>query len=247
MKIYKSFIITFLLLFSSIIIYAESIKINDDIELIEISEGFYMHKALYAFPGSNDKFPSNGMLVIKNNRALMIDTPFTLEQTEIICNYLEDSLNVEVEFFIGGHSHADCIGGMEYFKNSKTKTILNIRTKDICLEKGLPLPEITYDSLYVIDFHGIKAECHYFGGGHTIDNTIVYFPESQILFGDCLIKSLDSKNLGNLQEAVICEWIPTVEKIISTLGPIKYVIPGHGDYGSDELLKHTIKLVEQFK
>ncbi|MBP7508282.1 MAG: subclass B1 metallo-beta-lactamase [Prolixibacteraceae bacterium] len=247
MKIIKFLVSTVVLLFTGLIIYAGNIKIYDDIELIEISEGFYIHKALYAFPGTNAKFPSNGIIVIKNGKALMIDTPVTLEQTEIICNYLKDSMNVEVEFFIGGHSHSDCIGGMNYFKNSSTKTILNVRTKNICLEKGLPLPDITYDSLYIIDFHGIKAECHYFGAGHTVDNTVVFFPESKILFGDCLIKSLDSQNLGNLQEAVVCEWIPTIEKIISTLGPIKYVIPGHGDYGSDELLKHTIKLVEQFK
>ena len=244
---FKFLILIVVLLFTSVFIYAGTIKINDDIEFIEIAEGFYVHKALYALPNTNGKFPSNGMIVIKNGKALMIDTPFTLEQTETICNYLKDSMNVEVEFFIGGHSHADCIGGMEIFKNTNTKTILNIRTKNICLEKGLPLPDVTFDSLYVIDFQGIKAECHYFGGGHTIDNTVVFFPEAKILFGDCLIKSLDSQNLGNLQEAVVCEWKSTVDKIISTLGPIKYVIPGHGNYGSDELLKHTIRLVEKYK
>lgn len=247
MKLLKSLIITFLLLFSGIIIYAKSIKISDDIELIEISEGFYMHKTLYAFPGTSGKFSSNGMIVLRDGKAIMIDTPVTIEQTEAICKFLKDSMDVEVELFIGGHFHVDCIGGIEYFKNSTTKTILNIRTKNICLEKGLPIPDITYDSLYVIDFHGIKVECHYFGGGHTIDNTVVFFPESQILFGGCLIKSLDSKNLGNLQDAVVSEWKQTVEKIISTLGTIKYVIPGHGDFGSDELLMHTIKLVEQYK
>lgn len=247
MKFIKFFLLIQLLLCSGIVLNAKVININDDIQLIEISEGFYMHKALYALPETSGKFPSNGMLVIKNGKALMIDTPYTIEQTEIICNYLKDSMNVEIEFFIGGHSHADCIGGMDYFKNFDTKTILNIRTKNICIERGLPLPDITYDSLYVINFHGIKTECHYFGGGHTIDNTVVFFPESQILFGDCLIKSLDSQNLGNLKEAVVCEWIPTVEKIISTLGPIKYVVPGHGDFGTDELLRHTIRLVEQYK
>lgn len=239
--------IVILILFS-LTVQGENIRINQDIELIEISEGFYVHKAISSLPGSSFKFSSNGMLVIKNGKALIIDTPVTIEQTETIYNFLKDSMGVVmVETFIGGHFHIDCIGGMDFFKRIGVKTILNERTKQKCINLNLPLPDFTYDSIYAFNFEGIIVECHYFGGGHTADNTVVFFPESRILFGDCLIKSLDSPNLGNLQDAVVSEWKPTVEKIIKTLSPIKCVVPGHGDFGNDELLRHTIRLVEQQK
>jgi metallo-beta-lactamase class B len=224
----------------------QNIRINDDIELIKISDGFYMHQTLV---NSHEfgRFASNGLLVIKNGRAFMIDTPVTNETTAKIAKYLKDSMDVEIKLFTGGHFHVDCIGGMEFLKSSGVKTFLNKRTMNKCIEKNLPLPDTTFVENYFLNFEGIPVECRFVGGGHSADNIIVYFPDQKILFGGCLVKSVGSPNLGNLQDAVVGEWKTTIQRIIDLYPSTKFVIPGHGDYGGIELLYHTIELVDSYQ
>ncbi|HSP88373.1 MAG TPA: hypothetical protein VLN45_09590, partial [Ignavibacteriaceae bacterium] len=83
--------------------------------------------------------------------------------------------------------------------------------------------------------------CCYFGKAHTSDNIVVWITEEEILFGGCMIKSLNSSK-GNLADANVNEWANTVEKIKKKFNSAKMVIPGHGDYGGIELLDYTIKL-----
>jgi metallo-beta-lactamase class B len=62
-----------------------------------------------------------------------------------------------------------------------------------------------------------------------------------------LIKSINSKGLGNLSDAVVNDWDMTVEKVMKDYPEIQTVIPGHGDFGGIELLTHTIELVDKEK
>ncbi|MCT4645297.1 MAG: subclass B1 metallo-beta-lactamase, partial [Carboxylicivirga sp.] len=74
-----------------------------------------------------------------------------------------------------------------------------------------------------------------------------WLPKQKILFGGCLIKSIHSKGLGNLSDAVVDDWDTTVEQLMFAYPDAKIVIPGHGNYGDAELLSHTIVLVKEFK
>jgi metallo-beta-lactamase class B len=205
-----------------------------------------MHQTMVNTPEFG-RFSSNGLLVIKNGKAFMIDTPVTNETTAKIATYLKDSMNVEIQLFTGGHFHVDCIGGMEYLKTADVKTFLNKRTKIKCIENKLPLPDTTFDESYFFNFEGIPVECRFVGGGHTADNIIAYFPDQKILFGGCLVKSANSPNLGNLKDAVVGEWKATIQQIINLFPSVKFVIPGHGDLGGIELLYHTIELVDNYQ
>jgi len=222
----------------------KNIHVADNIELIGLADGFYMHQTIDNIPGFG-KVSSNGLLAIKNQKAFMIDSPSSPETTAKLFGYLKDSMNVDLILFTGGHFHVDCIGGMGYLKSAGVKTFLNQRTKAKCNELNLPLPDTTYDRSYFFNFEGIPVECRYLGGGHTADNCVVYFPNQQILFGGCLIKSAASTSPGNLQDAVVGEWKSTVQQIIDLYPSVKIVIPGHGDLGGADLLNHTIALVDQ--
>ncbi len=86
-----------------------------------------------------------------------------------------------------------------------------------------------------------------FGGGHSVDNITVYLPDQKILFGGCLIKNLAATDIGANGESVLQEWDVTVQRILKTYqGPLT-VIPGHGNWGSEALLVHTVKLAVQKK
>jgi metallo-beta-lactamase class B len=224
----------------------QPIKVNSDIELIKLGDGFYVHTTWFDFPGYG-RTPSNGLILIKNGKALMIDTPVTNEQTEALYNYLKNSMHAIITKVIVGHSHSDCLGGLSYLHNQNVESISGEKTKKICVSQGLPIPRVTFSESMEFQFEGEKVSCRYFGGGHTIDNIVVYFPGSKVLFGGCLIKSLSSKGLGNIQEAVIDDWDKTVIKVRNEYPEARYVIPGHGEFGDTRLLTHTIGLVEQYR
>ena len=220
-----------------------TITINEDIRLEKIGGGLYVHTTRFTFSGIR-RFPSNGILLIKNHKALMVDTPNSNEQTEILYNYLKDSMKATVNKIIVGHSHSDCMGGLSFLHKMDVESIASERTKAICINRNLPVPKTTFSDSLSINFEGCHVICFYPGGGHTIDNIVVYFPESQVLFGGCLIRSLKTNNLGFTGEAVISEWDHTVKKIKNTFPDIKAVIPGHGEWGGTGLLNHTIQLVK---
>jgi metallo-beta-lactamase class B len=221
------------------------IKISDDIYLYHVKDSVFVHLT-YESSEQFGRFSSNGLIFIKNGEAVMIDTPMGNEKTEIIHQYLIKNFNVKIKKLIIGHFHDDCLGGLEYVQSKGIESIASTLTVDKCHELNLPIPSKSFSDSLSFDFHGERVVCRYLGGGHTADNITVWFPNQQILFGGCLIRSMQTQNLGNLADAVVIDWALTVKEVIRKSPNVKIVIPGHGNWGGDELLYHTISLVDKF-
>ena len=224
----------------------ERIVIDDDIQLIHLKDSVYVHVTWHHLDDFG-RFPSNGLIVIRNGQALMIDTPMDNDKTERLTNYLKESMSVDLVKLIIGHFHDDCLGGLGYLQSIGIESIANAMTIEKCKEIGLPVPSTSFIDSLTFDFNGEQIESRYFGAGHSFDNITVWIPSEKILFGGCLIKSIDSNGLGNLSDAVVDDWDMTVEKVLKEYPEIKTVIPGHGDIGGIELLTHTIELVDKEK
>jgi metallo-beta-lactamase class B len=74
---------------------------------------------------------------------------------------------------------------------------------------------------------------------------IVYFPKRKILFGGCMIKSLDSKDAGYTADADMQKWPRSVERVLAKYKDAKIIVPGHGNWGGIQLVKHTIQLLDK--
>lgn len=241
----KSLLSIWTVLLLAINLFANTtIKINDDIQLIDLGDQFYLHQSMNTTDAG--RYSANGLLVIKNNKAILIDTPASVADTKAIYNFVQDSLGAKISLFIGGHYHEDCIGGMSFLKEQGVECILGSKTKEKCIEFALPLPSKTFDDSLAIHFENCDLICSYFGGGHTLDNIVVYFPEKQLLFGGCLVKNMASTTMGNIADAVPDEWGNSIKKILARYTDLKIVIPGHGDYGDAKLLSHTLDLTTRY-
>ena len=118
-------------------------------------------------------------------------------------------------------------------------------TIDLAKANGKPVPRHGFtDSLRLV-LGGETVECHYLGGGHTADNIVVWIPSEKILFAGCMVKDVHSKGLGNLSDANLEEWLPTIQKVTARFPDARIVIPGHGQIGGKEILEHTSKLLKQ--
>ena len=245
----KRFFVVLLLLFMSVFVFAQEnlkITINKDVQLIQLEDSIFIHKTWSELEDFG-RFFSNGLIIVKNGEALMIDTPMDNEKTEVLINYLKDSMSIKVTKLIIGHFHDDCLGGLDYLQKMGVESIANAMTIEKCKELGLPIPSTPFTDSLLVDFNGELLECRYFGAGHTADNIIVWLPSRQILFGGCLIRSMQAKNLGNITDAKISDWDTTVSKVIKKYPNIKTVVPGHGKFSGADLLYHTAELVKEAK
>jgi metallo-beta-lactamase class B len=222
----------------------QKFSVSDDIELIKLSEKAYVHVSISEIAGFG-KVSSNGLVLVNDGEAFLFDTPVTDYQTETLVTWLADSLKACVSTFIPNHWHSDCLGGLEYLHSKGIKSFANQLTAVLAKENGKPVPQQSFIDSLRLSLHGIDIYCHYLGGGHSVDNIVAWIPSEKILFGGCMVKDIHSNGLGNLSDAKIEEWLPTIQKVTAKFPNAKIIIPGHGQIGGKELLEHTQMLLQK--
>ncbi len=60
-----------------------------------------------------------------------------------------------------------------------------------------------------------------------------------------MILSMGHKRPGYIADANLVEWPNSVERIKDKYKDAKIVIPGHGDWGDNQLISHTIDILNK--
>jgi metallo-beta-lactamase class B len=235
-----------LLLFTFVVIHLtgicqkkdESIIICKNLELIKISESAYIHVSYNVLPHYG-RVSANGLILINKNNAFLFDTPGTDSLTMVLINYLKEHMGLSISGFIPNHWHSDCMGGLGYVLSQNIESYANQKTIENARKEGLPLAKHSFqDSLRLLLDDKI-IDCYFPGAAHTTDNIVVWIPSEKILFPGCMIKSLNSTDLGNVADGDLNAYPATIEKLIRKFKTAEIVIPGHGKAGSLDLLYHT--------
>jgi len=221
----------------------QRIKVSDDIELIKLSEHAYVHVSYAEIPPYG-RVASNGLVFINGGEAFLFDTPVTDSQTKDLVSWIKDNLKLKVVGFVPNHWHRDCMGGLGYLQSLKIRSYANQKTIDIARSKHLPIPAYGFKDSLQLKLGNKLIKCYYFGAAHTLDNIVVWIPSEKILFPGCMIKSMDSKNLGNTADGDLSAYPKTINKLINKFPSAKIVIPGHGAFGGFELIRHTKELLK---
>ncbi|WP_163932745.1 DIM/SIM/IMP family subclass B1 metallo-beta-lactamase [Paraferrimonas sp. SM1919] len=228
-----------------IVLFSFLASANEEIpslEINEISKGVFLHKS-YSLVNGWGLVSSNGLVVVNNRKAFIVDTPWSEQDTEKLVNWIR-SKNYSLLGSISTHSHEDRTAGIKWLNGQSIATYATELTNSILLKEGKEQARHSLKGNDVELANGL-LEVFYPGGGHTIDNVVVWLPKSNILFGGCFVRSLESKGLGYTGEAHIDQWAISAENTISKYPKAKTVIPGHGEIGNIELLKHTKFLAEK--
>ncbi len=220
---------------------AESIRISNDIFVQPIAEGVWVHTTYYNLP-EYGRCPANGLVVVDGQEALLIDLPWTDEQTAALFDWIARSQGAAVKTVVPTHFHQDCMGGLAEAHRRKATSYALDKTIEIARQQHLPVPQIPYHYRTMVRGGGTVALATYYGAGHTTDNVVAWLPKQGILFGGCLIKSLDAQSLGNTKDGDLAAYPTTLRKVQVAYRHAKIVVPGHGDWGSPELIEHTLKL-----
>ena len=116
-------------------------------------------------------------------------------------------------------------------------------TIDIAKSHNLPIPSHGFKDSIQLELGDKLINCYYFGAAHSLDNIVVWIPSEQILFAGCMIKSINSKDLGNTVDGDLIAYPKTIDKLINKFPTVKIVIPGHGPFGGFDLIQHTRNLL----
>jgi metallo-beta-lactamase class B len=217
------------------------IHICDDVELSSIAEGVWVHTTYFDVPGYG-RVPANGLVVVDGEEAMLIDLPWTDQQTAALFDWVAGEHGAVVKTVVPTHFHDDCMGGLAEAHRRRAVSYGLVKTIEIARQKGLPIPQIPYQYRTMVRCGRTVALMTHFGAGHTTDNVVAWLPRQGVLFGGCLIKSLDSPSLGNTKDGDLEAYPITLRKVLAAYRHAKIVVPGHGDWGGPELIEHTLKL-----
>ena len=224
----------------------QRIKVSADIELIRLSDNAYIHVSVSEIPGYG-KVSSNGLILIDKGNAFLFDTPANDSLTRVLVTWLNKEMGVKITGFVPNHWHGDCMGGLGYLQSLNIKSYANQLTIDLARKNHLPVPDIGFRDSLNLQPGDKQISCYYFGAAHSKDNIVVWIPSEQILFAGCMVKSMESDNPGNMAEADLKAYPETLDRIAARFSTAKYVIPGHGQFGGMELIRHTKELITHAK
>jgi len=215
---------------------------NKSVEFYKINDSTFIHTTYKIYNGFNT--PSNGLISITSKGIVLIDTPWDDEQTSALIDSCKNKFNKEIILALITHYHDDRIGGIKTLLKNDVKVFSSKLTADKATEFNFPRPKEIFANDTTFQIAKSNFEFYFPGAGHTIDNTVIYLPQSKILFGGCLVKSMQSNSKGNITDADLKAWPNSLKNLLAKFDDAKIVIPGHGNYGGKELIEHSIKIVE---
>jgi metallo-beta-lactamase class B len=213
---------------------------SDDLLIEKLSENLYQHTS-YLQTNDFGKVPCNGMIVVANGEAIVLDTTTDAETSGDMIHFLVHELHLEVVGVVATHFHEDCVGGLDVFHERSIPSYAHFRTIELLKDSAKNIPQNGFEISLDLEVGKQKLHLDYFGEGHTTDNIVGYFPKEKALFGGCLVKEMNA-NKGYLGDANPEAWPFTIQKLKATYPEIQIVIPGHGKRGGKELLDYTIQI-----
>ena len=164
------------------------IRLADNVTVRRLAEGVWLHTTYFDISGLRN-VPANGLIVIDGKHAMMIDLPWTDEQTGLLFDWVAKEHDAAVEKVVPTHSHIDCTGGLTEAHRRGSDSFAMQKTAEILKHTNKPVPKNWFTRRMSLSCGDTRVELEFLGAGHTIDNIVAWIPKKKILFGGCLIKS----------------------------------------------------------
>ena len=223
--------------------HSEGYVLSPDMRVRPLAQGVWLHTWWTALPEFG-RFSSNGLVIVDDGEALLVDTPIDDAMTELLLRWAADSLGVPIRRAILTHAHSDRMGGIGALQRAGVVSYATALTADWAEAQQKPRP----DSLLALDDHlrvGTRTVHTFFpGAGHSPDNIVVWLADAKLLHGGCFLKSEASRGLGNLGDADVMAWPVSVRQAMARYRDAEVVVPGHGPVGGYRTLERTLELLE---
>lgn len=215
------------------------------LKISPLTGDFYIYTTYNTYEGS--RIPANGMYLVAKDGVVLFDTPWDTTQFQALLDTIKLKHHKDVTMCLATHWHGDRTAGLEYYKQLGIKTYTTSLTDKLSKKNGHKRAEYLIEKDTVFNIGGYSFETYYPGQGHTADNIVVWFNQAKILYGGCLIKGADAKNLGYLGDANIEQYETTLRRVQKKYRKPKFIIISHSDWDNLNSLKHSIRLAKKLK
>lgn len=202
---------------------------------------FYVYTTYQVY--ENVRFPSNSMYLVTEVGVVMFDTPWNTSQCEPLLDSIATRHKKEVVLSISTHYHEDRTAGLRFLASKGVQTYASKRTLDLCRQFGREESKFYFENDTTFNLGGYLFQTSYSGAGHTKDNIVIWFPQANILYGGCLIKSTEATTLGNIADADLKEWPGTLLRLKKKFPNPAFIVPGHQAWQSKRSIDHTLELL----
>jgi len=239
----KDFLIIIIFLFS--LFGASGQTPNRGLIISHLTGDFYIYTTFGSYKGN--PVPANSMYLVTSNGVVLFDTPWDSIQFQPLLDSIKIKHNKDVVLCISTHFHEDRTAGLEFYRRKGIKTYTTERTDKLSKLRNEKRAEflIYKDTVFEVGQHAFQT--YYGGQGHSPDNIVIWFDKEKILYGGCLVKSIEAEDLGNLSDANPKAWAVTIKNIQQKFLNPNYIIPGHLDWHSKKSLTHTINLIQEYE
>lgn len=218
----------------------------DDGKLViqQLASGVYLHTSYKDTPRWG-RVSSNGLVVVKEGQAYIVDTPWPQDDTGELLQWI-DAEGLELAGALATHAHHDRAAGIGTLNEMGVPTHASGLTNQLLLEQDQPLATNEHEGV-AFSLAGGAIEAWYPGPGHAADNIVVWLPDSGILYGGCLVRGKSSRTLGNTVDSNPTLWPQSVQNVLDRYPQVQWVVPGHGAPAEGNiLLPHTKALADEF-
>src|SRR5215468_10982984 len=133
---------------------------------------------------------ANTLIRVTNQGLIVVDTknppPSQDDNFARIMEEIRSVSNQPVKFVINTHHHPDHVGNNQKFIDAGAQVVALDALKS-WMEKdprttNIPgRPTQTFAKDYVLKLGGAEVQAHFYGRGHTGDDTMVYFPDAKVV------------------------------------------------------------------
>ena len=236
-------ITTLICLFSLTISFGQTV--NDELQITHLTNDFYVFTTYKMF--GTIKQSANGMYLVTDSGVVVFDSPWDTSPFQPLLDSIKVKHQKNVVMCIATHSHEDRTSGLTYYRKQGIKTFTTKQTDKISENNKRPRAEFLIEKDTVFSVGQYVFQTYYGGEGHTKDNIVIWFDKEKVLYAGCLAKNINAKSVGYVAEANLEEWPKTIKKVQTKFKNPKFIITGHGNWGSIKSLTHTLKLLKQYK
>lgn len=213
------------------------------VELSRIDDRVWVHTSYAPWEGS--VVGSNGLVVATDTGLVLIDSPWTPEQTAALDRLARDAFGAEITAAIVTHAHPDRMGGAPYLREAGIPITSLETVAERAAETGYVVPDdVRGGDLAELTVGGTTFTIDHPGAGHTIDNLVVWIADHRVLFGGCLVKEERAVTLGNTAQADVVAWPRSLTLVAERYPDADVLVPGHGAWGGLGLIDHTLDLFD---
>lgn len=215
------------------------------LKFTHLTDNFYLYISYGRYNGQ--AYPANAMYMVTQNGIVLFDTPWDSSYYQPLLDSLWRRHHKKVIMCVSTHFHTDRTGGLKYYAGKGIKTYTTRQTDSLCIlhHDNRAKFLISKDTTFHIGKNTFQT--YYPGPGHTADNIVLWFPDQSILYGGCLIKSVQDKSLGNLEDANVNEWANSLHRLQQKFPHPAYVIVGHNDWTNMHSIDHTLDMIFAYR